>query len=149
MQEALVVNQQMLSFVAFAVIWFAWVLWGFQMGFGMPAGLSDKRLFRQLCRQRPGVSQQLPERRRDECSKSGRRNADSSGSRSLRHTTSSSCCGDHADPEAGSVLWAGSLSKAWIPFVALWMTCRLQHRFLLILGRRLLRHRRHRLFPCG
>ena len=42
MQKRWSVNSMMLSFVAFAVVLVAWVLWGFKMGFGTPVARASR-----------------------------------------------------------------------------------------------------------
>ena len=124
MQKRWSVNSMMLTFAAFSVVLIVWVLWGFKMGFGTPVGGLDKSgaytggFFSNFLG-KPGPVLSHTE---------------------LQHQAGITLIGQQAFPKSSLVyfqfvfaaitpiLMLGSVLgrvnfKAWIPFVALWITC--------------------------
>jgi ammonium transporter, Amt family len=120
MQKRWSVNSMMLTFVAFAVVLVAWVLWAFKMGFGSPIGHGSGFFANALGK--PGsVLGHLAEE--------GQANIPllSAGSPSFRFPQSSLVYFQFVFAAITPILMLGSVLgrinfKAWIPFVLLWTT---------------------------
>ncbi|HEY5479427.1 MAG TPA: ammonium transporter [Gaiellaceae bacterium] len=124
MQKRWSVNSMMLSFVAFAVVLIAWVLWGFKMGFGMPwHGLSSGHGFFANFVGKPGsVLGHTGEQARANIPLLN------GAMPQFRFPQSSLVYFQFVFAAITPILMLGSVLgrvnfKAWIPFVALWMTC--------------------------
>src|SRR5947208_2731892 len=119
MQKRWSINSMMLAFVAFSVVLVVWVLWAFKMGFGTPwHGLSHHGFFGNFIGKPGPVLSHTQE----------------------QHQSSIPLIGSQAFPKStlvyfqfvfagitpilmlGSVLGRINI-KAWIPLVALWVTC--------------------------
>jgi Ammonia permease len=122
MQKRWSVNSMMLSFVAFAVILVCWVLWGFKMGFGMPwHGLSDSGFFGNFVGKAGSVLSSSGETARANVPNLA------GGMPKFRFSQSSLIYFQFVFAAITPILMLGSVLgrvnfKAWIPFVALWMT---------------------------
>jgi Amt family ammonium transporter len=123
MQKRWSVNSMMLSFVAFAVVLVAWVLWGFKMGFGMPwHGLSDHGFFGTFVGRPGSVLGHTAEQARANIPLLN------GGMPQFRFPQTSLVYFQFVFAAITPILMLGSVLgrvnfKAWIPFVALWMTC--------------------------
>ena len=123
MQKRWSVNSMMLSFVAFAVVLICWVLWGYKMGFGVPwHGLSEHGFFSSFVGKPGGVL--------DHAGEQARANIPllNGAMPKLRFPQSSLVYFQFVFAAITPILMLGSVLgrvnfKAWIPFVALWMTC--------------------------
>ena len=124
MQKRWSVNSMMLSFVAFAVVLIAWVLWGFKMGFGNPwHGLSSGHgFFANFVGQPGSVLGHTGEQARANIPLLN------GAMPQFRFPQSSLVYFQFVFAAITPILMLGSVLgrvnfKAWIPFVALWMTC--------------------------
>ncbi|MGZ4398254.1 MAG: ammonium transporter [Gaiellaceae bacterium] len=123
MQKRWSVNSMMLSFVAFAVVLVAWVLWGFKMGFGNPwHGLTDKGFFGSFIGQPGSVLGHVGEQAQANIPLL------KGGMPAFRFPQSSLVYFQFVFAAITPILMLGSVLgrvnfKAWIPFVALWTTC--------------------------
>jgi Amt family ammonium transporter len=123
MQKRWSVNSMMLSFVAFAVVLIAWVLWGFKMGFGMPwHGLSDNGFFGNFVGKPGSVLGHAGEQAQANIPLLN------GGMPKFRFPQASLVYFHFVFAAITPILMLGSVLgrvnfKAWIPFVALWMTC--------------------------
>ena len=122
MQKRWSVNSMMLSFVAFAVVLVCWVLWGFKMGFGMPwHGLSDHGFFGTFVGKPGSVLGHAGEQARANIPLLD------GAMPKFRFPQSSLVYFQFVFAAITPILMLGSVLgrvnfKAWIPFVALWMT---------------------------
>ena len=119
MQKRWSINSMMLTFAAFAVVLIVWVLYAFKMGFGDPFhGLSHTGFFGNFIGKPGPVLSHTELQQQGNIPLFGK----SARSRNRRWCTSSSC-----SPAITPILMLGSVLgrvnfKAWIPFVALWIT---------------------------
>jgi Amt family ammonium transporter len=122
MQKRWSVNSMLLSFVAFAVILVCWVLWGFKMGFGVPwHGLSDHGFFGTFVGKPGSVLGHTAEQARANIPLLN------GGMPQFRFPQTSLVYFQFVFAAITPILMLGSVLgrvnfKAWIPFVALWMT---------------------------
>jgi Amt family ammonium transporter len=123
MQKRWSVNSMMLSFVAFAVVLVGWVLWGFKLGFGAPwHGLSDSGFFGNFIGKPGSVLGHMSEQAQANIPMLD-------GAMPKFGFPQSSLVYFHFTFAAiAPILMLGSVLgrvnfKAWMPFVALWMTC--------------------------
>jgi len=127
MQKRWSVNSMMLTFVAFALVLVAWVLWAFKMGFGNPIAHSGSGLFG--AKGFFGTALGTPGSVLGHAAEQGQAVIPSISSGPPFHFPQSSLvyfqfvfAGITPILMLGSVL--GRINfKAWIPFVLLWITC--------------------------
>ncbi|MGD0167741.1 MAG: ammonium transporter [Gaiellaceae bacterium] len=122
MQKRWSVNSMMLSFVAFAVVLVAWVLWGFKMGFGSPVHLRNSGFFGSFVGKPGSVLGHLGEQARANIPLLD------GAMPKFRFPQASLVYFQFVFAAITPILMLGSVLgrvnfKAWIPFVALWMTC--------------------------
>jgi ammonium transporter, Amt family len=121
MQKRWSVNSMMLTFVAFGVVLVVWVLWAFKMGFGTPIG-SGKGLF--------GAGLGIPGSILGHVGEQGQAVIPllSESAPAIKMPTSSLAYFQFVFAAITPILALGSVLgrinlKAWVPFVALWITC--------------------------
>jgi Amt family ammonium transporter len=124
MQKRWSVNSMMLTFIAFAVVLVAWVLWAFKMGFGSPVhlfGASPTSFFSNLIGNPGSILGAV--------GLEGRANIPllDSGLPPLRFPTATLAYFQFVFAAIAPILLLGSVLgrvnfKAWIPFVLLWTT---------------------------
>ena len=125
MQKRWSVNSMMLTFVAFALVLVAWVLWAFKMGFGLP-------LFNTVAGHQTLLKDWIgtPGSILGHVGEQGQANIPllASSGPSFHFPTSSLAYFQFVFAAITPILMLGSVLgrvnfKAWIPFVLLWITC--------------------------